>query len=60
MLGFSTEVVNFRNGISIAGGTWHNENVSVEYRVLDDVPVRVYTPKASKSNAMPLMVFYHG
>ena len=64
-LNFGTELSNFRNILSVVGTAFkydipENSGVNIAYKVVANVPVRVYSPKSSTSGSKPTMIYYHG
>lgn len=68
-LNYGTEISNFRNILNLAAvglksfaSDTTDPDVNIAYKLLANVPVRVYTPKSSSNNEAnrPIMIFYHG
>ena len=62
-LNYGTEISNFRNILSVLSTVLpspKSDNINIQYKTLENVPVRVYSPKSIKSNNLPAMIFYHG
>ena len=62
-----TEIGHFRNILAVLGGSIFqdssssDESVHVAYKVISNVPVRVYSPKsANAKSSLPIMIYYHG